>query len=88
MSRIIDSLEAYLRVTPPSIAGVAEAPASTTAPAAFLSIATKVIEEDEAAAAAAEAAKRLNPPVSPERDPDLDTLFADEGNPRSEVAPA
>ncbi len=75
LTRIIDALEAYLQVAPPSGAGLgAEAPsARTAAPAQFVSIATTVmdesaaIEEREAAARAdadAKASAAVEAPVA------------------------
>jgi len=56
LSRMIDSLEAYLRVVAPSGVGpqavAAPAAATTMAVAQFASIATTVLDEDEAAAKA------------------------------------
>ena len=46
LGRIIDALEAYLRVAPPS--GLAAAPAANTAPAEFESIATTALDEEPA----------------------------------------
>jgi hypothetical protein len=61
LTRIIDALEAYLRVTPPSGqgSGGAEPAARSTAPARFVSIATEVLDED-AATAQAEVDARLH----------------------------
>ena len=77
LTRIIDSLEAYLRVAPPSLASLAASPGTTMAPAEFLSIATKAIAEDEAAAAA----KAQNPSDATTPVDRLETPFADEESP-------
>jgi hypothetical protein len=47
LTRMIDALEAYLRVAPPTLLG--PAPAATTAPAEFESIATTVLDEEPVA---------------------------------------
>jgi hypothetical protein len=55
LTRLLDALEAYVRVAPPSGLGpaVAAAPvAREIAPTSFVSIATKVLDEDEALAPA------------------------------------
>jgi hypothetical protein len=80
LTRIIDSLEAYLQVAPPSLASLAASPGTTMAPAEFLSIATKAIAEDEAAAVA----KAQNPTEANTPADSLDTPFADEEDPQSE----
>jgi hypothetical protein len=50
LTRIVDALEAYLRVTPPSGLGLdaATPAAKTTAPAALVSIANEVLSDDAA----------------------------------------
>jgi hypothetical protein len=60
LTRIVDALEAYLQVAPPSGPGLAGAPSSdrAPAPAPLISIATTVLDDSEAAFAA-EAAARL-----------------------------
>jgi hypothetical protein len=75
LSRIIDSLEAYLQVAPPSLASLAASPGSAMAPADFLSIATTAIAEEEAT----EAAKAQNPATNP--DDSVENPFADEAPP-------
>jgi len=83
LTRIIDSLEAYLRVAPPSFASLAASPGSTMAPAEFLSIATNAIADEQAA----EAAKPPTPSEATTPVDSLETPFADEESPRSESAP-
>jgi hypothetical protein len=52
LTRLIDALEAYLRVTPPSGLGPAEPGLATSrAPASFVSIATEILDADAAAPA-------------------------------------
>ncbi len=58
LARIIDALEAYLRVAPPSLSALETSPGAAPmskapAPAEFISIATQVLDDDKAAAAAA-----------------------------------
>jgi hypothetical protein len=53
LTRLIDALEAYLRVAPPSGLGLdatTSSMAKTPAPAQFIAIATKVLDEDAVAA--------------------------------------
>jgi hypothetical protein len=82
LTRIIDSLEAYVQVAPPSLASLAASPGSTMASAEFLSIATTAIAEE----AAAEAAKAHDQPETPTPVESLETPFDDEAPPRSEPA--
>jgi hypothetical protein len=51
LSRLIDALEAYLRVTPPSGLGPEPGLATAAAPASFVSIATEILDADAAAPA-------------------------------------
>jgi predicted nuclease with TOPRIM domain len=83
LTRIIDSLEAYLQVAPPSSASLAASPGSAMAPAEFLSIATKTIAEEEAA----EAVKAQDSPEATAPVDSLETPFADETAPRPEPSP-
>jgi hypothetical protein len=83
LTRIIDSLEAYLQVAPPSLSSLAASPGSAMASAEFLAIATKTIAEEEAA----EAAKLQNPLEATTPVERLETPFADEASPRSDPAP-
>jgi hypothetical protein len=82
LTRIIDSLEAYLQVAPPSWASLSASPGTTMAPAEFLSIATKAIAEEEAA----ETAKAQNPSEATTPVESLETPFVDEGSSQSESA--
>jgi len=83
LTKIIDSLEAYLQVAPPSLASLAASPGTAMAPAGFLSIATKAIAEE----AAAEAAKAQNPAEVNTPADSLETPFIDEEGPQSESSP-
>jgi hypothetical protein len=51
MTRIIDALEAYLRVAPPSGLGLEPGNGAARAPASFVSIATEILDADAAAPA-------------------------------------
>jgi hypothetical protein len=60
LTRLIDALEAYLRIAPPSGVGLETGPAPPAASAVFLSIATDFLDQD-AATAAAEAETEADP---------------------------
>jgi hypothetical protein len=62
MEKLIDALEAYLRVAPPSDLGPDPGSAGGTAPKEFLSIACDVLERDAADAAEAETVSESQPP--------------------------
>jgi len=51
LTRLIDALEAYLRVAPPSGLGLEPGTATSAAPASFVSIATDILDADAAAPA-------------------------------------
>jgi hypothetical protein len=81
LTRIIESLEAYLQVAPPSLASLAASPGSMAmASAEFLSIATATIAEEEAA----EAARAQNPSENTTEVESPEMPFADEVAPLSE----
>jgi len=54
LTRLIDALEAYLRVTPPSGLGLEPGLATGGSPASFVSIATEILDADTAAPAPAQ----------------------------------
>jgi hypothetical protein len=63
LARLVDALEAYLQVAPPTLTGLdaaLDSAARPPAPAQFISIATRVLDED-AAAAQARAESRAGP---------------------------
>jgi hypothetical protein len=70
LERIIDSLEAYLAVQPPSSVGTDVSSGPAIAPAEFVAIANRVIDADEQAQPAAPEKNEENPAT------DVDTLFA------------
>jgi hypothetical protein len=76
LTRLVEALEAYLQVAPPSSTGLNPAPASvarTPAPAQFIAIATKVLDEDAAAseARAADGAGAAARPADPGKEPEV-----------------
>jgi hypothetical protein len=86
LSQLIDALEAYLKVAPPSGLGIATGASGSATPAQFLTIAHDVLDQDDAAAAAeAETVTEGSPPVLPEGgSAETDTIAEDDELPTAD----